>query len=119
MQSLITAHTFVDPEQVHLEVSGVAYSGGSGNAIARVEVSTDDGESWSDATLKSDEVPDDGSRANFGWVRWSAKVQIDGKTGSKRVCCRATDVEGRTQVRQSVKERGYLYSGFHFVDIEK
>ena len=101
-------------EETAIEVSGVAYSGGTGNAIAKVEVSTDGGQSWIDATLKVDEVKEDGSHRNFGWIRWEASLP-EVKTSS--VCCRAIDTEGNTQPAISPKERGYLYNGWQTVQV--
>ena len=62
-----------------LVVKGVAYSGGSGNAIAKVEVSTDEGESWQPAEIHSEEIVQDGSRKKFGWVRWTATASTLGR----------------------------------------
>ena len=119
LQSLIldTTHTAGTAAR-RVGVSGVAYGGGSGNAIARVEVSTDGGASWSDAVIKTEEVVADGSLGNFGWVRWSAELVATNKTTTTSVCCRATDVEGNTQREVSAKERGYCFSGWHFVEVE-
>jgi sulfite oxidase len=98
-----------------LRLSGVAYSGGSGNAIARVEVSADGGETWSDADINTDEIKADGSQGSFGWVRWSAELEVGAEVGS--VCCRATDVEGKTQQEVPAKERGYIFNGWSKVDV--
>ena len=102
-----------------LVVKGVAYSGGSGNAIAKVEVSTDEGESWQPAEIHSEEIVQDGSRKKFGWVRWTATASTLGRgtalDGKIKVCCRATDAEGTTQIKVAPKQRGYLYNGWHSV----
>ena len=80
-------------------VSGVAYGGGSGNAISKVEVSTDGGRSWEVAHLKTQEIMpekikkkkdssqtttrDDNeqhtssSHKNFGWVRWERELELE------------------------------------------
>ena len=104
-----------------VEVSGVAYSGGSGNAIARVEISTNDGESWADATMHVAEVKEDGSHSHFGWVRWSATIPIQPASAERRkrtsICCRATDAEGNTQCEAPAKERGYVFNGWSKVRV--
>ena len=109
------------PLEAVLEVSGVAYSGGSGNAIARVEISTNGGESWADATMHVAEVKEDGSHSHFGWVRWSASIPMrPGRAvghGETSVCCRATDAEGITQREAPAKERGYVYNGWSKVNV--
>ena len=97
------------------EISGVAYSGGTGNPIASVEVSTNDGTTWTTAKILSEEVEEDGSHKSFGWVRWN--VTIERGDDETEVCCRATDSEGKTQVRVSPKQRGYLYNGWSKVSI--
>ena len=68
--------------------------------------------------IKTEEVVADGSLGNFGWVRWSAELVATNKTTTTSVCCRATDVEGNTQREVSAKERGYCFSGWHFVEVE-
>jgi sulfite oxidase len=100
------------PERLH--VSGVAYGGGSGNAIARVEVSTDGGATWQRARLQTDEIAEDGSEGCFGWVRWTAELA----QGARTVVCRATDSEGNVQPERPQKERGYIYNGWSRVDLK-
>jgi len=112
LQSIITDTAQKEGTQL-LEVRGVAYSGGSGNSIARVEVSSDDGKSWSEATIKTEEVKKDQSSKSFGWVRWTAEVPR-----TAQVCCRATDTEGKTQCEISPKQRGYLYNGWSKVKVK-
>ena len=99
------------------KVSGVAYGGGSGNAISKVEVSLDNGKSWKEARLKLEEVVEDSmsnktmKTKNFGWVQWELELELDGEGGAS-VCCRATDSEGVQQPEISVKKRGYLFNGW-------
>ena len=69
------------------------YSGGSGNAIARVEISADGGESWQDATLRTEEAKEPTGH-HFGWVRWTAEVAATAGAAATTVCCRATDAAG-------------------------
>ena len=95
-------------------MSGVAYSGGTGNRIARVEVSTDGGASWTSADMLPEVVPDDSS-SSFGWVRWMVRIPLI--EGRAEVVCRATDAEGVTQPEVSPKQRGYLYNGWCRVNI--
>jgi sulfite oxidase len=124
LQSLILSHQGSrnggeDSSTAEIEVSGVAYSGGTGNAIARVEVSTDQGENWVGATILADEVIADGSHKHFGWVRWVAKLNVPlGKHATVSVCSRATDTDGKTQAKTPPKERGYLYNGWSKVEVK-
>jgi len=68
------------------ELAGHAYAGTRG--IQRVEVSTDDGETWNDATL-SEPLPDEDT-----WRMWRYEFEPD---GSHEVVVRATDGNGDLQ----------------------
>jgi DMSO/TMAO reductase YedYZ molybdopterin-dependent catalytic subunit len=70
-----------------IEVAGHAYAGTRG--IDRVEVSTDGGDSWSEATL-SEPLPGDDV-----WRQWS--YSYDSPGGEHDVVVRATDGEGTLQ----------------------
>lgn len=75
---------FVDKGKV--ELMGRAWSGQ--RSIARVEVSTDDGASWSDASL-------DDPIGDFAWRGWRFDWQAT--PGEHILCVRATDSSGRVQ----------------------
>ena len=49
-----------------IDIEGVAYSGGSGKEIHKVEVSIDGGKSWTDCKLLLEEIKKDDSSAFFG-----------------------------------------------------
>ena len=70
-----------------LELTGVAWSGSA--PIAFVEVSSDDGSTWSRAELAGQ--PDE--RA---WVRWDATVELP-RPGTYELVVRATDATGEAQ----------------------
>ena len=72
-----------------IELAGHAYAGTRG--IERVEVSTDGGGSWTDATL-SDPLPD-----GDVWRQWRHVFDPD---GTHDVVVRAVDGEGTTQSRE-------------------
>ena len=65
-------------------VAGVAAAGNRG--ILRVEISTDEGQSWADAELEPSINP------NFTWVRWV--FPMEATSGNITVMMRATDGEG-------------------------
>ena len=75
-------------EDGRIELAGHAYAGTRG--IARVEVSTDGGDSWTDAAL-SDPLPD----ADV-WRQWRHVFDPD---GAHEVVVRAVDGEGTRQTR--------------------
>jgi DMSO/TMAO reductase YedYZ molybdopterin-dependent catalytic subunit len=68
-------------------VRGLAWSGIG--AIARVEVSLDDGKTWKDAHVEE-------PREKWLWARWSYLWEVD-RPGGYRIMARATDETGRVQ----------------------
>ena len=107
-----------------IRVLGVAYSGGSGNQVAKVDISVDNGMTWEPSKLLTNEIQSDDSSSFFGWVRFQAYVAIpptytsSNLHNSSTILCRATDESGMIQPETSPKERGYLYNGWHKVDIK-
>jgi DMSO/TMAO reductase YedYZ molybdopterin-dependent catalytic subunit len=75
---------FVPPGTCSLE--GRAWSGWA--PVGRVEVSTDGGETWSEATL-------DEPISDFAWRRWT--YEWDAAPGEHELSCRATDEAGNVQ----------------------
>ncbi|GAA5534012.1 molybdopterin-dependent oxidoreductase [Deinococcus aluminii] len=70
-----------------VDVVGVAWDDGTG--IARVDWSSDDGQTWQPATLEK-------SYGRFAWRVWRARITPQ-KSGLLRILTRATDVKGRVQ----------------------
>jgi DMSO/TMAO reductase YedYZ molybdopterin-dependent catalytic subunit len=68
-------------------VFGVAWAGEE--AVARVEVSTDGGKSWSDAELL-------GPRAPYSWALWEYLWEV-AESGEYSLMARATSTGGKTQ----------------------
>ena len=110
-----------------LEIEGVAYSGGSGRKIKKVEISIDGGKSWTDCILLLKEIKKDDSTGFYGWVRFRTHIKVPKVIDSMRkvtfstpitLICRATDENGVVQPETSKKQRGYLYNGWHKVDIK-
>ncbi len=77
-------------EDGRIEVAGHAYAGTRG--IQQVEVSTDGGETWNEATL-SEELP-----GNDVWRQWV--YRYDPPANSHEVVVRATDGTGELQPRE-------------------
>ena len=90
-----------------VDVRGVAWAGEAD--IVKVEVSTDNGESWNPATLGRD-------RARYAWRLWSYEWKP--KAGDYSILSRATDSQGRTQPDTPVwNPSGYLYNAVDQVKI--
>ena len=89
-------------------LSGRAWSGTA--PIARVEVSTDGGAVWAEATLGPEPPP-------YAWRSWS--FPWDARPGHRTVCSRATDAEGATQPDAPAwNVGGYLNNAVERIDVE-
>jgi sulfite oxidase len=89
-------------------VHGAAWAGEAD--IAKVEVSTDGGTSWSVAKLGRDQ-------SHYAWRLWSYDWK-PGKAGDYVIQSRATDNQGRAQPATAVwNPSGYLYNGVDEVKI--
>jgi sulfane dehydrogenase subunit SoxC len=100
-----TRERLLDPGPVTLE--GRAWSGYA--PIVRVEVSTDDGSTWSDAGLEE-------AASKWTWRRWTAEWNAE--PGEYVVCCRATDAQGHVQPLEPVwNVGGYANNAVHRVAV--
>jgi sulfite dehydrogenase len=89
-------------------LEGVANDGGSG--IKLVEVSSDDGKTWSEAKLGTD-------LGKYSWRRWSAKWTPPGK-GRYRLLVRATANDGQQQFPSQWNRSGYQRAVIEQVEVE-
>ena len=106
---------FVRPEPseqlrtgVSYTLQGVANDGGSG--IRRVEVSTDGGQTWRDATLGTD-------LGKYSWRTWQAQWTPPAK-GSYQLMVRATAGDGQTQRASQWNRSGYQRDVIEHLDVE-
>jgi DMSO/TMAO reductase YedYZ molybdopterin-dependent catalytic subunit len=110
VKSLITRPTdgaVLPPGKV--DVAGFAWAGET--AIARVEVSSDNGASWQPARLT-------GENARYTWRRFEAQVAA-AKPESLLIMARATDGDGRTQpMSPPWNPSGYLWNAPDSVRVE-
>ena len=91
-----------------LMAKGVAWDGGYG--ITTVEISTDDGQTWSRATLG----PDAG---RYSFRPWTFPVKTDRK-GSLTLLARATNAIGQTQTSSLIQNpAGYHHNLMHRITI--
>ena len=93
-----------------LSVSGYALPhGDAGRSIKMVEVSADDGKSWSKAQLSGDSGP-------YCWRLWKADVRVQASTTGLMV--RATDSAGKNQPQtMDWNKKGYLFNSWHRVEL--
>ncbi len=91
-----------------LSIRGAAWAGE--DEIAKVEVSTDSGASWSPAVLRAD-------RAKYAWRLWSYSWK-PAKSGEYVILSRATDTQGRVQPEKAAwNPSGYLYNAIDQVKV--
>lgn len=85
-------------------------TGDAGCTVAKVELSTDGGKTWTDAKLHGDARP-------FVWQLWSADVKL--AKGQHELIVRAIDSRGNTMPKEGPWNfKGYLFNGWHRVSVE-
>jgi DMSO/TMAO reductase YedYZ molybdopterin-dependent catalytic subunit len=90
-------------------LGGFAFSGAPD--ISRVEISDDDGATWTDAELDPRHEP-------WAWRRWSHRW-TPMRAGRNVLRVRATDDRGVVQPREPVwNQSGYLWNGWHSAEVE-
>ena len=93
------------------EVSGIAFGGE--HPITEVEVSTDGGKSWTDASIKP-------TLSRYAWTLWTYIWQIQA-AGEYLLAVRATDESGRIQKEGTVVSRRVFpdgADGYHKVKVK-
>ncbi len=92
-----------------INIKGYAIPNGADGPVTKVEVSTNEGQTWKQAQI------DDGGTmsSKWSWVLWEVDVEIE-KGENKRIFSRATDKGGNTQAveRSKWNLRGVGYNGF-------
>ncbi|MDA1049383.1 MAG: molybdopterin-dependent oxidoreductase [Planctomycetota bacterium] len=89
-----------------LEVSGYALATGlQGETIAKVELSTDGGKSWTKARFTSQAKP-------YCWRLWKADLEVHARTSE--IIARAVDSTGGVQPETVVWNlKGYMFNAWH------
>ena len=111
VKSFITGH--IDGQKIGRSpattLRGVAWAGEE--RVAKVEVSTDSGLTWTRADLVGKDLP-------FSWRLWNADWQ-PGEPGYYTILSRATDTKGRTQPLVPVwNPSGYLYNAVDRIGLQ-
>ncbi len=92
------------------KIRGYALPEGDGGQVAKVEVSANNGQTWTAAKLLSKPKP-------YCWALWEAELQIP--AGSSRIVARASDSKGHTQPEKlSWNFKGYMNNAWHSVPID-
>ncbi len=98
------------PKSGDVTITGVAFNDGEAQ-ITQVEVSSDGGKTWTNATIKAPMSP-------WAWYHFEAKGKL--ASGKNVLMCRATDALGRTQPLNGLSRwnpRGYEWNGVDHVEI--
>ncbi|KAK5268407.1 hypothetical protein LTR96_006114 [Exophiala xenobiotica] len=97
------------PASGFIEVLGYAVPQGHSGPVVRVQVSGDEGETWTDAEL------DNGGEyaGRWSWVLWNARIKVERGEG-RRIFAKASDAGGNTQTeeRSAWNLRGVAYNGY-------
>ena len=96
------------PTNSNVRVRGTAWTAGS--EIVRVEVSTDGGSTWKEATLLGEAKPN-------AWRLWEFDWKTPSAPGKQTLVARATDSLGQTQPAHRDSDRG-TYMINHLLPIE-
>jgi sulfite oxidase len=108
----ISDATITLPASGLVEVLGYAVPQGHHGPVTRVQVSGDEGKTWTDAHLE-----DGGEEASrWSWVLWNAKIRMERGEGRK-IFAKATDAGGnsQTQEQSTWNLRGVAYNGYEAV----
>lgn len=99
-----------NPKKGNVEITGIAFNDGK-TKLTKVEVSTDGGKSWKEATIKTPESP-------WAWHHWSLKTNLG--SGKHMLVSRASDEKGNSQPVDGLTRwnpRGYEWNGADHVEI--
>ncbi|XP_053618090.1 sulfite oxidase, mitochondrial isoform X2 [Plodia interpunctella] len=101
-----------------IQLRGYAYSGG-GAKILRVDITTDHGKTWLEATpVAVDDAP---PREHYAWTLWTADVPVDKSQSEMEIWVKATDSNFNTQPERFEdiwNIRGILSNAYHRIKVK-
>ncbi|XP_026480924.1 probable sulfite oxidase, mitochondrial [Ctenocephalides felis] len=106
----------VKPENGFIKVKGYAWSGG-GQRIVRVDVTGDQGLTWTTAKLEQGKEP---SSRHYGWTLWTADVPVQKGVKEMELWSKAVDSNYNVQPESFANIwnlRGVLSNAYHKVKI--
>jgi sulfite oxidase len=105
-------------EEGLVDARGYALPHGNDGPVRKVEVSGDNGKTWTEAQLNFGgygclDSEESRRKIKWAWCLWNAKVKVE-KGKGQGILCRATDVGGNTQEEQQStwNLRGVGYNGW-------
>lgn len=101
------------PDSGLLEVKGYAVPQGHAGPVIKVEVSGDEGQTWTEAKLDYGPAH---LASKWSWVLWQCQIKMDRGEG-KKIFAKATDAGGNTQdlEKSTWNLRGVGYNGYEAV----
>ena len=105
MQSFLTTKEKLSDGQ--WEVKGVAWGGGNGVGVSKIQIMTDDGD-WVNVPLQNWQV---GPRASREWSWITFDITLPSKSGA--FTCRIVDGQGVVQPQALWYPKGYLSNPWH------
>lgn len=111
---VISAIATASVDKKQIELSGYAWSGG-GRKVIRVDITTDEGKTWTQAKLQP--KPETPYGRDYAWTLWKAVIPVpEGAKSVIQVASRATDDMYNTQperVEPIWNLRGVLNNAWH------
>lgn len=101
------------PESGLLDIKGYAVPQGHAGPVVKVEISGDEGQTWTEAKLDYGPAH---LASKWSWVLWQCQIKIERGEG-KKIFAKATDAGGNTQdlERSTWNLRGVGYNGYEAV----
>jgi DMSO/TMAO reductase YedYZ molybdopterin-dependent catalytic subunit len=93
-----------------MTIGGIAFAGTKG--ISKVQISTDNGSTWKDASIKEPLSP-------YSWVMWAAELNLpSGQPNEYKLTVRATDKAGTVQTSEIREPFPDGSTGYHMISIQ-